>query len=158
MTVAIWGTSWFAMRFQLGSVPELQSIAYRFLLASAILILWCLATRRRLRFGWRDHLFCAIQGTTLFWFNYFLFYLAASRIPSGLMAVCFSTIVMMNIAGGAIFFGTRAERRVWIGAQKSSRALVGVEPNHDRFEAGTGSSLKSSTQKRRRLRLRPCRE
>ncbi|QEX19712.1 hypothetical protein FRZ44_50270 [Hypericibacter terrae] len=116
VTVAIWGTSWFAMRFQLGSVPELQSIAYRFLLASAILILWCLATRRRLRFGWRDHLFCAIQGTTLFWFNYFLFYLAASRIPSGLMAVCFSTIVMMNIAGGAIFFGTRAERRVWIGA------------------------------------------
>ncbi len=116
VTVAIWGTSWFAMRFQLGSVPELQSIAYRFLLASAILILWCLATRRRLRFGWRDHLFCAIQGTTLFWFNYFLFYLAASRIPSGLMAVCFSTIVVMNIAGGAIFFGTRAERRVWIGA------------------------------------------
>lgn len=116
MTVAIWGTSWFAMRFQLGTVPELQSIAYRFLLASAILILWCFATRRRLRFGWRDHLFCAIQGTTLFWFNYFLFYLAASRIPSGLMAVCFSTIVVMNIAGGAIFFGTRAERRVWIGA------------------------------------------
>ncbi|MGH6941510.1 DMT family transporter [Hypericibacter sp.] len=116
VTVAIWGTSWFAMRFQLGQVPELQSIAYRFLLASAILILWCFLTRRRLRFGWRDHLFCAIQGTTLFWFNYFLFYLAASRIPSGLMAVCFSTIVVMNIAGGAIFFGTRAERRVWIGA------------------------------------------
>ena len=116
VTVAIWGTSWFAMRFQLGQVPELQSIAYRFLLASAILILWCFATRRRLRFGWRDHLFCAIQGITLFWFNYFLFYLAASRIPSGLMAVCFSTIVVMNIAGGAIFFGTRAERRVWIGA------------------------------------------
>ena len=116
MTVAIWGTSWYAMRYQIGQVPELQSIAYRFLLASAILILWCFITRRRLRFGWRDHLFCAIQGTTLFWFNYLLFYIAASRVSTGLLAVCFSTIVVMNIALGAIFFGTRAERRVWIGA------------------------------------------
>ena len=116
VTVAIWGTSWYAMRYQIGQVPELQSIAYRFLLASAILILWCFITRRRLRFGWRDHLFCAIQGTTLFWFNYLLFYIAASRISTGLLAVCFSTIVVMNIALGAIFFGTRAERRVWIGA------------------------------------------
>jgi len=116
VTVAIWGTSWYAMRYQIGQVPELQSIAYRFLLASAILILWCFITRRRLRFGWRDHLFCAIQGTTLFWFNYLLFYIAASRVSTGLLAVCFSTIVVMNIALGAIFFGTRAERRVWIGA------------------------------------------
>lgn len=116
VTVAIWGTSWFAMRFQIGQVPELQSIAYRFLLASALLIFWCFATRRRLRFGWRDHLFCAIQGATLFWFNYFLFYVAASRIPTGLLAICFSTIVVMNIANGALFFGTRTERRVWFGA------------------------------------------
>jgi drug/metabolite transporter (DMT)-like permease len=116
VTVAIWGTSWFALRYQIGTVPELQSIAYRFLLAAGILILWCLATRRRLRFGWRDHVFCAIQGATLFWFNYLLFYIAAARIPSGLLAVCFSTIVVMNIANGALFFGTRTERRVWIGA------------------------------------------
>jgi drug/metabolite transporter (DMT)-like permease len=115
-TVAIWGTSWFALRYQIGQVPELQSIAYRFLLAAAILIFWCFATRRRLRFGWRDHLFCAIQGATLFWFNYLLFYFATARIPSGLMAVCFSTILVMNIANGAIFFGSRAERRVWFGA------------------------------------------
>src|SRR5258708_8356942 len=73
VTVAIWGTSWFALRYQIGQLPELQSIAYRFLLASAFLILWCYATRRRLRFGWRHHLFCAIQGATLFWFNYLLF-------------------------------------------------------------------------------------
>lgn len=116
VTVAIWGTSWFAMRFQIGRVPELQSIAYRFLLAAAILILWCLVTRRRLAFGWRDHLACAIQGATLFWFNYFLFYLATARIPSGLMAVCFSTITVMNIINGALFFGHRAERRVWLAA------------------------------------------
>jgi len=115
-TVAIWGTSWFALRYQIGQVPELQSIAYRFLLAAAILLLWCFVARRRLRFGWRDHLFCAIQGATLFWFNYLLFYFATARIPSGLMAVCFSTILVMNIANGAIFFGSRAERRVWIGA------------------------------------------
>ncbi|HWA43844.1 MAG TPA: DMT family transporter [Hypericibacter adhaerens] len=116
VTVLIWGTSWYAMRFQIGAVPELQSIAYRYLLSAALLILFCLVTRRRLRFGWRDHLFCAIQGATLFWFNYLLFYIAASRIPTGLLAICFSTIVVMNIANGALFFGTRTERRVWFGA------------------------------------------
>lgn len=116
VTVAIWGTSWFAMRFQIGVVPELQSITYRFLLASGFLFLWCLITRRRLAFGRRDHLFCALQGVSLFWLNYVLFYLATSRIPSGLMAVCFSTITVMNIANGALFFGHRTERRVWVAA------------------------------------------
>ncbi len=116
LTVAIWGTTWYAMTLQTGVVPVALSIAYRFLLASLILIVFCLATRRRLSFGLRDHLFMAIQGVCLFSLNYVLFYLASLDMPSGLMAVCFSTILLMNMANGAIFFHSSVDARVFLGA------------------------------------------
>ncbi|HEY2890495.1 MAG TPA: DMT family transporter [Dongiaceae bacterium] len=116
LTVAIWGTSWYVMRLQTGVVSEAVVTAYRFLLAAAILIAFCLATRRRLRYGPRDHLFMAIQGSCLFSLNYILFYMAAQDMPSGLMAVCFSTVLLMNIANGALFFRTPVDTRVLLGA------------------------------------------
>jgi drug/metabolite transporter (DMT)-like permease len=116
LTVAIWGTSWYVMRLQTGVVSEAVVTAYRFLLAAAILIAFCLATRRRLRYGLRDHLFMAIQGSCLFSLNYILFYMAAQDMPSGLMAVCFSTVLLMNIANGALFFRTPVDTRVLLGA------------------------------------------
>ena len=116
LTVAIWGTSWYVMRLQTGVVPEAVVTAYRFLLAAAILIAFCLATRRRLSYGPRDHLFMAIQGSCLFSLNYILFYMASQDMPSGLMAVCFSTVLLMNIANGALFFRSPVEPRVLLGA------------------------------------------
>lgn len=113
-TVAIWGTSWYGISLQL-TVPALQAIAYRFLLAALMLLGFCWATRRRLRFGARDHFFMAAQGFTLFFLNYFLFYLAASRIASGLLAVCFSTILIWNTINGALIFKTPIDRRVSLG-------------------------------------------
>src|SRR5690348_11200014 len=104
------------MRLQTGVVSEAVVTAYRFLLAAAILIAFCIATRRRLKFGLRDHLFMAVQGTCLFSLNYILFYMAAQDMPSGLMAVCFSTVLLMNIGNGALFFRTPVEPRVLLGA------------------------------------------
>ena len=52
ITVLVWGVSWHAMLYQVGVAPEL-SIAYRFILAAAIMVAFCLATRRRFRFGAR---------------------------------------------------------------------------------------------------------
>jgi drug/metabolite transporter (DMT)-like permease len=116
LTVLIWGTSWFAITMQTGVVSVELAIAYRFILAAAILIGYCLATGRRLRYGVRDHLFMAAQGVTLFSLNYMLFYRASFDMASGLMSVCFSTILLMNIANGHLFFKTRVEPRVFLGA------------------------------------------
>ena len=116
LTVLIWGTSWFAITLQTGVVPVELSIAYRFLLAAAMLILFCLATGRRLSYSRRDHLFMAAQGICLFSLNYILFYRASFDMPSGLMAICFSTITLMNILNGALFFRTPVDARVFIGA------------------------------------------
>jgi len=116
LTVLIWGSSWFAITKQTGVVSVELAIAYRFILAAVILVTYCLATGRRLRYGARDHLFMAAQGFALFSLNYMLFYRASFDMPSGLISVCFSTILLMNIANGHLFFRTRVEPKVFLGA------------------------------------------
>jgi drug/metabolite transporter (DMT)-like permease len=113
LTVLIWGTSWYAMEFQLVMPVEL-AILYRFVLATLMLVGFCVATGRSLRFSRRDHLFMAAQGVLLFGINYALFYWAATYLISALLAVCFSTLIVMNLVNGAVFFGnTIASRAVF---------------------------------------------
>lgn len=114
-TVLIWGSTWLAIKFQLGSIAPVVSVAWRFSLAALLLMLFCLAKRLPLRYPVRDQLFIALQGICLFALNYLLFYLAELYITSGLAAVIFSTIVVMNIINGRIFLGTPLEWRVLIG-------------------------------------------
>ncbi len=121
-TVLIWGTSWYAMELQLVLPGEL-AIAYRFVLAAAMLVAFCLVTGRSLRFPRRDHLFMALQGLFLFCVNYILFYWAAVYLVSGLLAVCFSTITVMNIANGVLFYRRRVDPRVAFAA---ALGLVGI--------------------------------
>ena len=114
-TVLVWGLSWYAMEMQLVLPGEL-AIVYRFLLATAILLAYCAATRRSLRFRARDHLFMALQGLLLFCLNYVLFYWAAADLVSGLLAVCFSTMTVMNIVIGALLFRRRVDPIVAVAA------------------------------------------
>lgn len=122
-TVLIWGSTWLAITFQLGVVDPIWSVAYRFALAAAVLMVFCLVTRRGLRFGLRDHGFMALQGTFLFCLNYILFYFSIEHVTSGLIAVIFSTIVFMNIVNGAMLLGTPIRARVLAGA---SLGLLGI--------------------------------
>lgn len=142
LTVLIWGSSWYAMLFQVGVVPVEQSIAYRFLLAGALMLGFCTMTGRRLRFGLRDHAFFAAQGLTLFMVNYLLFYYALPYLASGLLAVCFSTILVMNIANGMILFRQRSDRAVGAGAVLGLGGLALMFwPEIARFEAGHGALI-----------------
>lgn len=115
MTILIWGSTWLAIKYQLGVVSPAFSIAYRFALAALILLVWCLLTRRPMRFSRREHLFIALQGIMLFALNYLFFYLSELHITSGLAAVVFSTIVIMNLVNGRIFLGTPIELKVLFG-------------------------------------------
>ncbi len=115
-TVFIWGSTFFAIKFQLGEVPTEVSVAYRFALATLILMVWCWLRGLPMRFGFRQHLWMLAQGLTLFGFNYLVVYWATSDLTSGLIAVVFSTIVLMNIANGALFFGKRTTVSVLAGA------------------------------------------
>ncbi len=116
LTVFIWGSTWYAITFQLGRVAPEVSVVYRFALASLLLLVYCIARRLNLRFSMRDHACMALQGLLLFGLNYVVFYRATGLMTSGLIAVVFSTIVLMNIFLSALFFGQRIEPAVTAGA------------------------------------------
>jgi drug/metabolite transporter (DMT)-like permease len=140
VTVLIWGSTWLAIRFQLGVVAPDLSVVYRFALAGALLVGYCLLTRRPLGFPLRAHGFIALQGLFLFCVNYILFYLAAPRLPTGLLAVVFTAILPMNVVNGALFLGAPVDRRVLIGG---AVGLAGMAllfwPEIEAFEASSGA-------------------
>ncbi|KAA3654227.1 MAG: DMT family transporter [Proteobacteria bacterium] len=115
-TVLIWGSTFFAIKFQLGEVPSEVSVAYRFALAALILLAWCHWQKLPMRFKPGQHLWMMAQGLTLFGLNYLVVYWATAHLTSGLIAVVFSTIVLMNIANGAVFFRKRPDASVLAGA------------------------------------------
>jgi len=124
ITVLIWGSTWLGIKFQLGVVDPALSVSYRFALAALILFAWCFARRLPLKFSRGEHLFIAMQGVFLFALNYLLFYLAELQITSGLAAVVFSTIVVMNLINGRLFLGTPIEIKVLIGGALGMVGLV----------------------------------
>ncbi|WP_419571060.1 DMT family transporter [Rheinheimera sp.] len=122
-TVLIWGSTFYAIKFQLGEVSELWSICYRFALASLLLFLWSSWRKLPMRFSRQQHGWMALQGLFLFCLNYLVIYYATGMLTSGLIAVVFSSIVLMNIFNGALFFGRPVERRSLLGALLG---LVGI--------------------------------
>jgi drug/metabolite transporter (DMT)-like permease len=116
ITVVIWGSTWLAIKYQLGIVSPELSIAYRFGLAASILILFSLVRRLPMRFELKSHGFFALQGFLLFSLNYFLVYLAEGYLTSGLVAITFSLIIITNVIFGAVFLGNPIRTKVVIGA------------------------------------------
>ena len=104
LTVVIWGTTWIALKMQLGVVPIPWSIAYRFALAAIVLFAW-LALRGTLRLPRREvRWMVAAQGLCLFCVNFICFLNASRSIASGLVAVVFSTATLWNALGARLVF------------------------------------------------------
>jgi len=116
VTVLIWGSSWYVITFQIGVVHEAVSVFYRFFLAAMVLLTFCLCKRHSLRLGLKDHAFIVLQGFCLFCFNYVLIYYGTAYISSGLVAVAFSVLVVLNIFNGALFLKRPVRPMVLVGA------------------------------------------
>lgn len=116
----IWASTWHVILYQLGQVPPANSVAYRFMLASAILLALAGWRRESLRFTPREHALLAVTGALQYGLNYCAIYVAEQFIPSGLVAVLFTLVVFGNAACGAWFFSQPVSRR-FVGA-----AAVGV--------------------------------
>ena len=112
----IWGSTWFAITFQLGSVPAAVSVAYRFGLAGVLLFVWLAAARRPIRLTRAQHLATAAQGALTFGINYIFVYFAEARLNSAVVAVIFAALAFVNLAVFRLALGIRAPRRAWAGA------------------------------------------
>lgn len=122
-TVVIWGLTWIAIAFQIGQVPPLASVFYRFALA-ALVFLAVLAATGRLRVpARRDAPFIALQALCLFSCNFLCFYNGARFIPSGLEAVIFSLATVFNAVNARVFFGEKISPRAVVAG---ALGVVGV--------------------------------
>ena len=115
IATAIWGSTWLAIKFQLGVVAPQASVAYRFALAAVLLAAWCAARGQPLAMSGRAHRWLALQGATFFGLNYVAVYVAERYVASGLVAVIFSTIVFMTPIGTRLAFGTPISGRLALG-------------------------------------------
>jgi len=116
IVVLIWGTTWYAIKFQLGVVAPEISLVYRFGLAAICVFIYARATGSPMRLSWPDHRFVAIQGATLFCLNYWMTYLSTQFLTSGLVAVLFTSIIFFNLVNSRMIFGLPIERRVLVAA------------------------------------------
>ena len=120
---AIWGTTWFAIKFQLGPVAPEASVAYRFGLAALLLFGWCVLRGIRLGFGLRAHGSLALLGVLQYGINYVLVYRSEQYLTSGLVALLFGLLVFWNLVGARVFFRSPAPAPVIVGA---ALGMVGV--------------------------------
>lgn len=115
ITVLVWGSTWLAIEYQLGVVEPEVSIFYRYVLASALLFLWCKYRKLSLLFKVKTHAWFALLGLFLFCLNYILTYRAQVHITSALAAIIFSSMLWMNIGLARVLFGVRSSGRVLLG-------------------------------------------
>jgi drug/metabolite transporter (DMT)-like permease len=107
IVVLIWGTTWIALKWQLGVVPIALSIGYRFALAAVVMFALLAWKRQWVRPRGRAVGLVAAQGLCLFSLNFVCFLNASESLPSGLVAVVFSTAVLWNALLARIFLRRR---------------------------------------------------
>jgi drug/metabolite transporter (DMT)-like permease len=123
LVVLIWGTTWYAIKFQLGVVAPEISLVYRFSIAAICLFFYARVVGSPMRLSWREHRFIALQGATLFGLNYWLTYLSTQYLTSGLVAVIFTGIIFFNLVNARLIFRTPIEPRVLVAA---AAGMLGV--------------------------------
>ncbi len=123
IVVLIWGTTWYAIKFQLGVVAPEISLVYRFGLAAVCVFAYASLVGSPLRLSRREHGYVALQGLTLFCLNYWMTYLSTQFLTSGLVAVIFTAIILMNLVNARLFFRVPVEARVLLAA---AAGMMGV--------------------------------
>lgn len=124
VTVLIWGSTWFAIEFQLGEVAIEVSLAYRFILSAILMWLYCRWRRLPMHFSAKDHGFIALLALFNFALNYILIYQAQQYLTSAMTAIAFTTMLLMNIVNTRLFFGKPVAKRIYFGALMGIAGIV----------------------------------
>ena len=113
--VLTWGTTWYAITFQIGLTPPEVGVALRFALAGAVVLSFCAARGLQLRFTLREHALLALQGAFMYGVSYICVYHAEKHIVSGLVAVGYSASPLVAGLGAHWLFGQKATPRFLAG-------------------------------------------
>jgi len=119
----IWGSTWYFITLQIGTVDLQVSIVYRFTLAAVLLALAALLRGDRLTLTRSQHGAVAAMGLFAFAIDYTFVYLAETRVASAVVAVMFASLAFANLIAFRLMTGQRAARGVWFA---STLGVVGV--------------------------------
>ena len=114
--VAIWGTTWLAITYQLGPVAPEVSVSHRFLLAALIIGVWCRWRGLPLRFKRAQHIAFALMGVSMYGLAYVFVYHAELHLASGLVAIGYSASPLLSALGTRLFFRQPVSARTALGA------------------------------------------
>ena len=106
-TVLVWGSTWIMMKFQLGQVVPSASLSYRYFLAGLLVLGGAHLVGKQVRLLRRQHLWCMAQGGLMFSVNYWITYLAAAHLTTGVVSVFFA-----GVSGATMLLGLVLYRKV----------------------------------------------
>lgn len=118
--VAIWGTTWLAITFQLGPVAPEVSVSHRFLLAALCVAAWCRLRGLSLAFSARQHAALALLGVAMYGVSYIAVYHAERYLASGLVAIGYSASPLLSTLGARAFLGQP------VAARQAAGSLMGL--------------------------------
>ena len=122
--VLTWGTTWYAITFQVGYMAPEVGVALRFALAGTVVLASCLLRGVGLRFTPRDHALLALQGSFLYGLSYVCVYHAELYIVSGLVAVGYSASPLVAGLGANVLFGVHVTGRFVLGGLLGLAGIV----------------------------------
>ena len=137
VAVAIWGTTWVAIKAQIAATTPEIGVALRFSLAAAVVLGYCAVRRISLRVPPRTHALLALVGALGFSLSYLFVYHAERFIVSGLVAVGYSAAPLVNLVLARLLLGTPMSRRVAVGGALGLLGIVLIFwPEFARLQAG----------------------
>ncbi len=126
MVVLIWGTTYYAIKLQLGDVPPMQSVFYRFVIAAVLMWIIVLFRQSKIRFGRDMHLLFAGFGLLQFSLNYLVVYNATAYLVSGLVSVIFSLMILFNTLFSWLLFRDKPTPALLAGSVFGILGLVAL--------------------------------
>ncbi len=111
-----WGTTWYAITLQFGSVDPVVSIVYRFGLAAALLYTWCAVRGETVWLSRQQHFAAIGVGFFTFAIDYAFTYWAEERVVSAVVAVIFGALAFVNLITFRLVLKERAPRAAWAAA------------------------------------------
>lgn len=113
--VAIWGSTFLAITTQLEPGAAVWSICYRFLIAGLLLSVLTRLRGETQPQGLRAHVSLALYGLFLFSINYIGTYTAEQTVPSGVVAVSFTLMAVLNPLLARVVLGQPFTRGLMVG-------------------------------------------
>jgi len=136
----IWGSTWLVIKDQVATVPPGWSITWRFLIASAFMVILARVRGESLRLPPGAQKLAALVGLMQFCVNYQFVYPSERYVTSGVVAVLYALLMVPNALLSALFLGTRVSGR-FIGGSAVALLGIGLLLHHEIRLAPPGSAV-----------------